>query len=64
MSFDALWDELADVGRAARRLPALRLDPGRRHPAGMVRRAGRRAGLELTLDRAGNQWAWWGDPDA
>ncbi|TAM92817.1 MAG: allantoate amidohydrolase [Jatrophihabitans sp.] len=21
-------------------------------------------GMELTLDRAGNQWAWWGDPDA
>ena len=21
-------------------------------------------GLNLTVDRAGNQWAWWGDPDA
>ena len=21
-------------------------------------------GLGLTIDRAGNQWAWWGDPDA
>jgi N-carbamoyl-L-amino-acid hydrolase len=21
-------------------------------------------GLDLTVDRAGNQWAWWGDPDA
>ena len=21
-------------------------------------------GLALTTDRAGNQWAWWGDPDA
>ena len=21
-------------------------------------------GLDLTQDRAGNQWAWWGDPDA
>jgi beta-ureidopropionase / N-carbamoyl-L-amino-acid hydrolase len=20
-------------------------------------------GLDLTIDRAGNQWAWWGDPD-
>src|SRR3954449_11259941 len=20
--------------------------------------------LDLTTDRAGNQWAWWGDPDA
>ncbi|NMH99577.1 allantoate amidohydrolase [Pseudonocardia sp. K10HN5] len=23
-----------------------------------------RRGLDLTTDRAGNQWAWWGDPDA
>ena len=21
-------------------------------------------GLDLTTDRMGNQWAWWGDPDA
>src|SRR5918911_306757 len=21
-------------------------------------------GLEVTTDRCGNQWAWWGDPDA
>jgi N-carbamoyl-L-amino-acid hydrolase len=24
----------------------------------------RSLGLDLTEDRAGNQWAWWGDPDA
>ena len=30
----------------------------------MVRRSGGRSGLDLTLDRTGNQWAWWGDPDA
>ena len=23
-----------------------------------------RRGLDLSTDRAGNQWAWWGDPDA
>ncbi|HYN29637.1 MAG TPA: allantoate amidohydrolase [Dermatophilaceae bacterium] len=23
-----------------------------------------RRGLDLTTDRVGNQWAWWGDPDA
>jgi N-carbamoyl-L-amino-acid hydrolase len=23
-----------------------------------------RRGLDLTVDRNGNQWAWWGDPDA
>ena len=34
-------------------------------PAGVVRRRGRRrAASTLTQDRAGNQWAWWGDPDA
>jgi N-carbamoyl-L-amino-acid hydrolase len=22
-----------------------------------------RRGLDLVTDRAGNQWAWWGDPD-
>src|SRR6201999_4648518 len=27
-----------------------------------ARAAGR--GLEVTEDRVGNQWAWWGDPDA
>ena len=24
----------------------------------------RARGLDLTTDRMGNQWAWWGDPDA
>lgn len=23
-----------------------------------------RRGLDVTTDRVGNQWAWWGDPDA
>ena len=31
----------------------------------MVRRRCRVArGLDVTVDRCGNQWAWWGDPDA
>jgi N-carbamoyl-L-amino-acid hydrolase len=65
-SFDAMWAELDPLGR----------DPG----SGGYRRfawtgvdhelrewfAGQAAarGLELTLDRCGNQWAWWGDPDS
>lgn len=65
-SFDQLWAELEPVGR----------DPG----SGGYRRfawtwedhalrdwfaaAARSRGLDLTTDRAGNQWAWWGDPDA
>ena len=61
-----MWAELAPVGRVGshRRLPPLRLD--RADPScasGSPPRRGRR-GLDLTLDRAGNQWAWWGDPDA
>src|SRR6478672_4713007 len=65
MSFESLWSTLEPIGRA---------------PSGGYRRfawtdddrtlrewfAGECAlrGLDLTEDRAGNQWAWWGDPDA
>ncbi|MCE0486042.1 allantoate amidohydrolase [Ornithinimicrobium sediminis] len=64
-TFDAMWAELAEIGRG---------------PSGGYRRfawtpedrqlrewfAGEcaRRGLDLTEDRMGNQWAWWGDPDA
>ena len=66
MSFESMWAAIADIGR----------DPS----SGGYRRfawsdddqtlrgwfagecAGR--GLDLTEDRMGNQWAWWGDPDA
>jgi N-carbamoyl-L-amino-acid hydrolase len=65
VGFDALWSALEPIGR----------HPG----TGGYRRfawtgedaalkewfAGEAAarGLDLTTDRAGNQWAWWGDPD-
>lgn len=65
-SFDRLWADLEQVGR----------DPG----SGGYRRfawtwedrvlrewfaaAAAARGLDVTTDRAGNQWAWWGDPDA
>jgi N-carbamoyl-L-amino-acid hydrolase len=65
-SFDRMWSELAPIGRD--------LSSGgyRRHawtPVDHELRewfAGQAAdrGLDLTHDRAGNQWAWWGDPDA
>ena len=64
--FDRLWADLEPVGR----------DPG----SGGYRRfawtredwvlrewfaaAAAARGLDVTIDRAGNQWAWWGDPDA
>jgi N-carbamoyl-L-amino-acid hydrolase len=61
-----LWDELAPLGR----------DPGtggyRRYVwdrADLALRewfagTAQELGAEVVVDRAGNQWAWWGDPDA
>ena len=62
--FDRMWADLAGSGGIRhRRLPPLRLDPRGRRPARVVRRrGGRRAGWTSSTDRAGNQWAWWGDP--
>ncbi len=64
MSFEQLWDELLPVGRAAsggyRRFAWTPVDLSLREwfaGAAMAR------GLTLVDDRAGNQWAWWGDPD-
>ena len=66
MTFDRLWDDLAPVGRSG-------LTGGYRRyawtPTDAALRewfAGQAAarGLDLVTDRAGNQWAWWGDPDA
>ena len=66
MTFDRLWDDLAPVGRESS------TGGYRRYawtPADATLRewfAGQAAarGLDLVTDRAGNQWAWWGDPDA
>ena len=63
-SFDAMWAELAPIGRAAsggyRRYAWTREDHTLREWfAGQC--AAR--GLDVVEDRAGNQWAWWGDPD-
>lgn len=63
-TFRRAWDDLASVGRAP--------DGGYRRFAWtsedhVLREwfAGEASarGLDLTTDRAGNQWAWWGDPD-
>ena len=66
MTFEAMWSAITGVGR----------DPAtggyRRFawtPADLTLRewfAGEATarGLALTEDRVGNQWAWWGDPDA
>jgi N-carbamoyl-L-amino-acid hydrolase len=66
MTFDQLWDDLAPVGRERstggyRRYAWTPTDATLREWfAGEA--AARR--LDLVVDRAGNQWAWWGDPDA
>ena len=66
MSFDAMWADLHPVGRdprsgGYRRFAWTAADAELRE--WFAGEAGAR-GLDLTCDRAGNLWAWWGDPDA
>ena len=63
-SFDRMWAELTPVGRAAatggyRRFAWTTVDSTLRE--WFTAEAGRR-GLDVVQDRAGNQWAWWGNP--
>ncbi|WP_425483525.1 allantoate amidohydrolase [Flexivirga aerilata] len=64
-AFDRMWDALDPVGRVAsggyRRFAWTAEDHTLREWF-----AGECAarGLDLVEDRMGNQWAWWGDPDA
>lgn len=65
-SFDRMWDELVPIGRSPesggyRRFAWTATDHALRE---WFAGEAQRRGLDLTLDRAGNQWAWWGDPDA
>ena len=65
-SFDRMWAALEPIGRSGasggyRRFAWTAVDHDLR--AWFAAEAARR-GLDLTLDRAGNQWAWWGDPAA
>jgi beta-ureidopropionase / N-carbamoyl-L-amino-acid hydrolase len=65
MSFDALWSTLAPIGRAAsggyRRFAWTAEDLTLRDWFSGECAA---RGLDVVADRAGNQWAWWGDPDS
>ena len=66
MTFDRLWDDLAPVGREKstggyRRYAWTPADAALREWFAGEALA---RGLDLVVDRAGNQWAWWGDPDA
>jgi beta-ureidopropionase / N-carbamoyl-L-amino-acid hydrolase len=63
--FDRMWADLAPVGRdprsgGYRRFAWTAADRTVRQ--WFAAEAARR-GLDLTVDRNGNQWAWWGDPD-
>ena len=64
-TFRRAWSDLAPVGRASdggyRRFAWTREDHVLREWFAGEAEA---RGLSLTTDRAGNQWAWWGDPDA
>ena len=65
-TFDGMWSAIEPIGREVstggyRRFAWTRDDATLREWF-----AGEAAsrGLDLVTDRAGNQWAWWGDPDA
>ncbi|MGB3859693.1 MAG: allantoate amidohydrolase, partial [Ornithinimicrobium sp.] len=64
-SFDRMWADLEPIGRASsggyRRFAWTREDHTLRE---WFSAEAAERGLDLTQDRAGNQWAWWGDPDA
>ncbi|HEY4420721.1 MAG TPA: allantoate amidohydrolase [Pseudonocardia sp.] len=64
--FDALWADLERVGRQGssggyRRFAWTPTDAALRE---WFTGAAQERGLDVTSDRAGNLWAWWGDPDA
>jgi len=61
-----MWAELAGVGRdpatnGYRRFAWTRTDHDLRE---WFTAAALSRGLDVAVDRCGNQWAWWGDPDA
>lgn len=65
-TFDAMWGELLPVGRQRgsggyRRFAWTREDALLRE---WFLGCAAARGLDVAEDRAGNQWAWWGDPDA
>ena len=66
MTFDGMWSAIEPIGREAstggyRRFAWTRVDATLREWFAGEATA---RGLDLVTDRAGNQWAWWGDPDA
>jgi N-carbamoyl-L-amino-acid hydrolase len=66
MTFDRMWSAIEPIGRDAStggyRRYAWSRDDARMREWFAAEASAR--GLDLVTDRAGNQWAWWGDPDA
>jgi N-carbamoyl-L-amino-acid hydrolase len=66
MTFDRMWSAIEPIGRDAStggyRRYAWSRDDARMREWFTAEASAR--GLDLVTDRAGNQWAWWGDPDA
>lgn len=65
-AYDRMWSDLEPLGRDARTGGYRRCAWTRTDAVLGEWFAGEasRRGLDLVVDRAGNQWAWWGDPDA
>lgn len=65
-SFVSMWTDLQDIGRspstAGYRRYALTPEDGQLRE--WFDQEAARRGLDRTVDRAGNLWAWWGDPDS
>jgi N-carbamoyl-L-amino-acid hydrolase len=66
MSFESMWSALQPIGRNAQtggyRRFAWTTEDALLREWFAAEAAAR--GLDLVTDQAGNQWAWWGDPDA
>jgi beta-ureidopropionase / N-carbamoyl-L-amino-acid hydrolase len=64
VSFDGMWAELDPIGRMPsggyRRFAWTAADAVLRE---WFAATAARCGLAVAVDAAGNQWAWWGDPD-
>lgn len=66
MTFTGMWADIEPIGRdkqsgGYRRFAFTDADATLRE---WFAGAASTRGLDVTLDRAGNQWAWWGNPDA
>lgn len=66
MTFDGMWSAVEPIGRDTRTGGYRRYAWSQADAALREWFAGEAAkrGLDVATDRAGNQWAWWGDPDA